>query len=63
MNVGLCRVHGHHIPLEALGGAQQSGGEGRPGQERPGEETLSSVMQHDDHIKECGSVMEEVIVI
>lgn len=34
MNAGLCPVCGHHIPLEPLCGAQQSGGEGKPGQDR-----------------------------
>lgn len=48
MNAGLCPVHGHHIPLEPLCGAQQSGGEGRPGQAtagqgRTGEETLTRI--------------------
>lgn len=36
MNAGLCPVRGHHIPLEPLCGAQQSGGEGRPGHNRTG---------------------------
>lgn len=36
MNAGLCPNRGHHIPLEPLCGAQQSGGEGTPGQDRRG---------------------------
>lgn len=58
MNAGLCPDRGHHIPLEPLCGAQQSGGEGRPGQGRTGEETLTRVCarQHPDHIEDaCGS--------
>lgn len=59
MNGGLCSIRGHHIPLEPLCGIQQSGGEGRPGQERtdegrPGEETLSSLSVC--HIKTLRSV-------
>lgn len=75
MNAGLCPVHGHHIPLEPLCGVQQSGGEGRPGQDRtgegrPGDKTLIRSSASNMTVKDaCGSVtftvlyVEEVIIL
>lgn len=64
MNAGLCPDRGHHIPLEPLCGVQQSGGEGRPGQQRRGNtlpfSACRTVMQHQDRIIDaCGSNSDE----
>lgn len=49
MNAGLCPNRGHHIPLEPLCGAQQSGGEGRPGQDRKRRPKSASVTRPQTH--------------
>lgn len=50
MNAGLCPNRGHHIPLEPLCGAQQSGGEGTPGQDRRGNTGQSLCLSHNIQI-------------